>query len=337
MKTRVFALWKAMRARAGARASYARRAPEEEVRRIVQSPGRALAPETRADMEKRFGSDFSDVRVHADREAARSAASLEARAYTFKNHLVFGAGEYAPHTGAGRRLIAHELAHTVQQARSGATSTVQRTPFPGESAELETRRTKAIVDMRLTIATIEKAMRAGYLWPFESQSADKIENPYADPVIHTEAQRAARLAKLVDDLWATVAELEGGPAPEDWFEPKVEFPGEGTNYGDNVVQALYGHRMKSLGMDGTTVYLNWLYLNKDPVPTRVVKGVREDYGIALGEWLVVKDPDNRPQEWVRLTGYDPIDGRIVELRWDRRGYYYYYEGRKIYLPKYPGH
>jgi hypothetical protein len=287
-------------------------------------------------MEARFGSDFSDVRIHADREAARSAASLEARAYTFKNHLVFGAGEYAPHTGAGRRLIAHELAHTVQQASGRAAPAVQRTPLPGETEELATRRTNAIVEIRLAIASIEKGMRAGYLWPFESKSADKIENAFADPVIHTEAERSARLTKFVDDLWATVAELEGGPVPAEWFEPKVEFP-EGTNDGDNVVQALYGHRMKSLGMDGTTVYLNWLYLTKNPVPKRAVKGAREDYGVALGEWLVVKDPDNRPQEWVRLTGYDPIDGRIVELRWDRRGYYYYYEGRKIYLPKYPGH
>lgn len=122
----------------------ARRAPtDSEVRRLLQEPaaapartesyinslggrGTALAPDVRSHMEPRFGADFSDVRVHADTDAAASARSLNAKAYTYGNHVVFGAGQYAPDSHAGRRLIAHELAHTVQHARGAVASAVQR-------------------------------------------------------------------------------------------------------------------------------------------------------------------------------------------------------------------
>jgi hypothetical protein len=66
-------------------------------------------------MEKRFGQDFSQVRIHTDTKAEKSAASLNARAYTIGKNIVFGNGEYQPHTKSGLRLLAHELAHVNQQ------------------------------------------------------------------------------------------------------------------------------------------------------------------------------------------------------------------------------
>jgi hypothetical protein len=66
-------------------------------------------------MEARFGHDFSRVRVHSDAPAAESADAVQARAYTVGNDIVFGRGEYAPGTAKGRRLMAHELTHVVQQ------------------------------------------------------------------------------------------------------------------------------------------------------------------------------------------------------------------------------
>jgi hypothetical protein len=86
-------------------------------------PARPLDAATRAFMEPRFGHDFSQVRVHTDSLAADSARSVNARAYTSGRNLVFGEGQYAPHSSQGRRLIAHELTHVVQQngaARHGA-------------------------------------------------------------------------------------------------------------------------------------------------------------------------------------------------------------------------
>lgn len=94
------------------------RAVPASVAEELGTAGRPLDGETRAEMEGRFGHDFSRVRVHEGGSAARSAREVEARAYTVGNDVVFGAGEYAPRTTEGRRLLAHELAHTIGQTAS---------------------------------------------------------------------------------------------------------------------------------------------------------------------------------------------------------------------------
>jgi hypothetical protein len=88
-----------------------------EVESVISSSGRPLDRETRHYMESRIVFDFSKVRIHTDSRAAASAKSLNARAYTVGNNIVFGAGRYSPQTAEGRKLIAHELTHTVQQQR----------------------------------------------------------------------------------------------------------------------------------------------------------------------------------------------------------------------------
>src|SRR5215208_942587 len=88
---------------------------------VLRSPGQPLDPTPRALLEPRFGHDFSKVRVHADDKAAESARAVEASAYTVGNEVVFGAGQYAPHTNSGRQLLAHELSHTLQQGAASAT------------------------------------------------------------------------------------------------------------------------------------------------------------------------------------------------------------------------
>jgi len=81
----------------------------------LRSPGHQLDRSTRAFMEQRFGHDFSKVKVHSDAHAATAAAAVNALAFTNANHIVFGAGQYAPATSWGRSLLAHELSHVVQQ------------------------------------------------------------------------------------------------------------------------------------------------------------------------------------------------------------------------------
>ena len=83
----------------------------------MQGGGRPLAKETRAYFEPRFGRSFARVRVHTGTQAATVARSVNARAFTVGSNVVFGAGEYAPRTDAGRRLLGHELVHTIQQSR----------------------------------------------------------------------------------------------------------------------------------------------------------------------------------------------------------------------------
>jgi len=85
---------------------------------LPRSSGHPLDQHTRAFMESRFGYDFSKVRVHTGSEAAESARHVSALAYTVGNHLVFSDGQYSPNTAEGRKLLAHELAHTIQQGHS---------------------------------------------------------------------------------------------------------------------------------------------------------------------------------------------------------------------------
>jgi hypothetical protein len=88
----------------------------------LNSPGRALDPPVRQEMENRFGRDFSYVRVHTDATAARSARDVSANAYTVGSDIVFGTGRFAPTTREGRRLLAHELTHVVQQSGAARTA-----------------------------------------------------------------------------------------------------------------------------------------------------------------------------------------------------------------------
>jgi hypothetical protein len=87
------------------------------VDRVLASSGAPLEPPLREDMERRFGRDFSRVRVHSDAAAAQSAREVNARAYTAGSDIVFGMGQFAPGTQDGRTLLAHELTHVVQQGR----------------------------------------------------------------------------------------------------------------------------------------------------------------------------------------------------------------------------
>lgn len=99
-----------------------------------QSPGQPIDPETRAFMEPRFGYDFSQVRVHSDEKAAHAASLIGARASAVGDHIVFGVGEYAPGLEAGRRVIAHELAHVVQQRIGGDHGAVPGSPAMEQEA-----------------------------------------------------------------------------------------------------------------------------------------------------------------------------------------------------------
>lgn len=82
---------------------------------VLRSPGKPLDAATRDYFEPRFRRDFSRVRIHTDAQAESSARAVNARAYTVGEHMAFASGHYAPHTHEGRHLLAHELAHTVQQ------------------------------------------------------------------------------------------------------------------------------------------------------------------------------------------------------------------------------
>ncbi|MDY7091995.1 MAG: DUF4157 domain-containing protein [Acidobacteriota bacterium] len=92
--------------------------------------GQALDAGTRGFMESRFGHDFSRVRVHNDSSSHAAAQSIRARAFTHGQNIFFAQGSYRPGTSQGRKLLAHELTHTLQQSRRGSKTTVQRSYCP---------------------------------------------------------------------------------------------------------------------------------------------------------------------------------------------------------------
>lgn len=118
------------------------------VDRVLASSGRPLEPALRQDMGQRFGYDFSRVRVHSGAAAEQSARDVSANAYTVGHNIVFGAGRFAPGTNEGRRLIAHELTHVLQQKdtagypvptiqQRGASAVLQRESDEPESGRAE--------------------------------------------------------------------------------------------------------------------------------------------------------------------------------------------------------
>lgn len=117
------------------------------VHEVIHAPGNQLDAPSRAFFEPRFGHDFAHVRIHDDARAARSAREVGALAYTVGHNIVFGPGEYAPTTVRGKRLLAHELTHVVQQsggeartgdhASRGSKTTIST---PSDPAEQEAER-----------------------------------------------------------------------------------------------------------------------------------------------------------------------------------------------------
>jgi hypothetical protein len=116
----------------------------------LRSPARHLDPGTRTLMESRFGHDFGRVRVHTDDIATRSARAVAANAYTVGDNIVFDRGRYAPETDAGRRLLAHELAHVVQQ--QGAPKGVVQRDSNMELADDDTPVSNTVLSQALAAA-----------------------------------------------------------------------------------------------------------------------------------------------------------------------------------------
>jgi Domain of unknown function (DUF4157) len=90
------------------------------VQRAIRAPGQPLDPVSLDYFESRFGADFGQVRVHTDASAAQAARSLHARAFTIGSDIVFAHTQHAPGSHEGRRLLAHELTHVVQQGHAPA-------------------------------------------------------------------------------------------------------------------------------------------------------------------------------------------------------------------------
>jgi len=163
----------------------------------VDGPGEPLPGGVRAAFEPQLGADLARVRVHAGPAAAASAWELGARAYTVGRHVVFGPNAYAPGTSRGDRLLAHELAHVVQQARGEAPPIAQRAPEePGTPAPPPAP----------AAATSEAAKRVTEM--IADGDSKAIQQASDDVLAASEPRQRAGMIKILTDLTWTDADAE---------------------------------------------------------------------------------------------------------------------------------
>jgi hypothetical protein len=129
----------------------------------ARGSGQPLPESVRAFFEPRFDRDFGEVRVHTDGQAADSARSISAHAYTSGRDIVFGAGQYAPETPAGRRLLAHELTHVVQQSGNGGAKPVQRETDPDVAGPCDQHHVDDLIDPAFEAAREWRRAAAAWL------------------------------------------------------------------------------------------------------------------------------------------------------------------------------
>ena len=169
------------------------------VRGVIRSTGQVLDPQDRAFFEPRFGYDFSGVQVHSDEKASESARVLNARAYTVGQNVVFGAGQYAPSTNAGKRLLAHELTHVVQQTRGKVhPPNLQRLSF-GSDGRLP-RRHQAIVREAAGVAERKLRERGPHSFRRKWDAFWQTEGKSFSPKPTFEQYRRAVKNRIVHDM-----------------------------------------------------------------------------------------------------------------------------------------
>lgn len=174
---------------------------------VLRSSGQQLDRQTRTFMEPRFGHDFSDVRIHTDSQAARSANEVNALAYTVGRHIVFRENQYRPGTEAGDRLLAHELTHTIQQTAGGAGfqgSLAISSPQDAAELEADAVATRVVRGHGATIGQ-QRSWQIAREQP-EAASATTMAPPPVTAATEDAGQKRARIAKeLVDKLKAAKA------------------------------------------------------------------------------------------------------------------------------------
>ncbi len=208
------------------------------VQEVVRSPGRPLDSSMRAFMEPRFEHDFARVRVHTDERAASSARAINALAYTAGEDIVFGGGQHRPETQSGRQLLAHELAHVVQQhARSAiGGSTLRRKPTPktDEQKRIEEHERKHAKERKKGALALHKKQQERVIL-FLDDALDTKPDPAKGPLdpdnlFHNTAELLESGKMVLTVLSPTDYSDIASPV---YFDETVKHPNIGGDYPDN--------------------------------------------------------------------------------------------------------
>jgi hypothetical protein len=219
---------------------------------VLRSPGQPLDAETRAFFEPRFGHDFSRVRVHTNRQAADSALSISARAYTVGRDIAFGKGEYVPTTFEGKRLLAHELTHVVQQdssfslsdsiAFSSGSSVAEAQAEANASIVLEASYTSRVQGSQPTTATSLQMAR--------NPGCDKGEQAECQPYSYQAIAEAAH--SYLTTVWLPLSGFAGSEVQSIWetyLNKALGSPRPSKTFdapGSAVVQGFINHETTAL-------------------------------------------------------------------------------------------
>jgi hypothetical protein len=266
------------------------------VEQTVASCGQPLDPSTRALMESSFGHDFSRVRIHHDVRAAESARAVDAHAYTVGQHIAFDAGKYVPDTIQGRRLLAHELAHTVQQAgpRSAPLAALQRSPkleiTAAEECKAFTREFTGVINAKSVrgvprVYYQDPAPKGvlGQLETGDEVTAGKMDKkaPFWRPVCAQREDMPAQIMWVLKDY----IDVKPAPRPEPKAEPEDEAEPPAKRKKRNPVreriEALPASvRFKGLGKGRTHSAINMAIAAKDfwynePVDRKLSRRIHE--------------------------------------------------------------
>jgi hypothetical protein len=217
---------------------------------VLRSSGQPLDPSVRAAFEQRFGRDFGHVRVHTNSEAAASARSINALAYTAGSDIVFDADQFSPQTPQGQRLLAHELAHVLQQEPSGHDSLGAGRPITN-SRDTTIRRQAGAKEPQPT--EIQDTAKEEGQWRTRVDAAVRSMFDLSGPGL------TAKNVEFVDEK-AFAAKYPGGDIEE---ELKFIFWYDGGHIGSVAGKIFYSH-------------LGYIFLEHPPLNPRTQMGTVEE-------------------------------------------------------------
>jgi hypothetical protein len=219
------------------------------VHEVLNSPGQPLDDATRAYMEPRFGHDFSKVRVHADGKAAESARAVNAVAYTVGRDVAFDLGQYQPRTVAGKKLLAHELTHVIQQA-DGIHANLEINQAEDQYEEEADRTAAAIVRIEPAVIVDQAGARSKRQLMKQKGEEPKTERKNVGSNVKEINDKPQQASTVKTDTGGK--DLKNKPSQEEERNP------DRTGYHDDAVHwwLPLGERIAQWGYDADVVYVN---------------------------------------------------------------------------------
>lgn len=237
---------------------------------VLRSSGEPLDHDTRHFMESRFGHDFGGVRVHTGAQASASARAVQALAYTVGNNIVFGSGRYAPSENSGRRLLAHELTHVIQQTGGSARAPAARIPVANHSSGTMLSRQNTAQ----TTSVLSRGLVAGVQFILDGTMNSTAVGPVSGAadvsVIVGRLTTIRELAQVLLPLWNTATPFTpSGAATPVAFTPLTV---------DGLAKGLLAYNRYRLAIPPAAVppvMANWKIGMRFPLPIRIDSATNE--------------------------------------------------------------